>query len=130
MITMITAACLFSSLTFCHFGCFNSASRIKYHVCLVTHLYCLMAPPSIVCPGKYLISNQCCFNVAPPSSTLAEHLVIGWTSHVCCSGSPNKHMELNQYWFNSGPSSTTLVVHHTSIGLTPCVCWYSGVGCL
>ena len=57
-----------------------SYSRI-YNVFL---LFSLEKCPLQKFPGKHGTFTQCCFNVWPPSSTLAQHRHnIGWMFHVC-----------------------------------------------
>ena len=47
-------------------------------------------------PSKHGAFTQCCFNVGPPSSTLAQHWnSIGWMPRVCWGTSAQHDCELN-----------------------------------
>ena len=85
-----------------------------------------------VYPSEHDPLYQCCFNVGPPSLTLAQHWnSIDWMHRVCweivfwallyliktCGVYPSQHDALYQCCFNVGPPSSTLAQHWNSIDL-------------
>ena len=62
--------------------------HMSFHQVIIYTIYTLYTSTYTIEPSRQEILSQCCFNIGPPSSTLAQYLPnTGWMSRVCWDGS-------------------------------------------